>query len=259
MQVNTFTKSLPSTLKVQQIAMMLGESDPLFTFVDQVVNRPKSSYRSNMDVTLENKDFPNSVYDLVSLAQDSDYNAMVDFNEFNQKTKANLEMLDKQDLNLISLAHLAINNTDININYLNTITTPNIITNISHMTEEAKDHYRIQEALKSDIILHALVFYDLQRHDVTIIQGPPPILPTNHVHWNEYAATRLFSVDGEVSDILPTLLHQLSNYTSDISHMSPSTNIYMDISHGNNSSYAFNSCALKNRGHRSTDSRSFTT
>ena len=36
MQENTFTKSLPTTKKAQDMVMLLGESEPLFKFPDTV-------------------------------------------------------------------------------------------------------------------------------------------------------------------------------------------------------------------------------
>ena len=165
MQVDTLTKSLPTTKKAQCMPMLLGESEPLFTFIDQVENRPVSTYRRRLDEYLK-PNAPNgaSLHELVSLAQDKDFDAMDDEEEQDLPVIANVE-----DLALIDSINLAFKNADLNTIHLATIATPIPPTSNSQLSLPQQISHSINNALFHDPTLFALVNYDLHRHESEII------------------------------------------------------------------------------------------
>ena len=180
MQVDTLTKSLPTTKKAQDMVMLLGESEPLSTFIDTVKNRPRSSYRNRINSSTDpnNPLVNHSIHELINISKDTDYNHMDN---------------DEEEM-LINLAYLAIENTDLNIIQSSNFTTAIIHPEISHLSTIDQDHYRIRQALQSDIVLNALVYYDLHSKHPTIIDNHPTVM-INRVHWDEVVSLRILNVD----------------------------------------------------------------
>ena len=98
-------------------------------------------------------------------------------------------------------------NADLNAIHLSTITTTHPPVDISHLSSLEQDHYRIRRALDTDMALHAMVFYDIQRHDSMIFQGPPPVRAPPTVQWNDVVTVRAILPDDSVLDTISTTLH----------------------------------------------------
>ena len=65
MYVDTLTKSLPASKKARQIPLLLGESPEVIKFVQEVLARPKSRYKKNLEENLLNPEAEGSISELL--------------------------------------------------------------------------------------------------------------------------------------------------------------------------------------------------
>ena len=65
MYVDTLTKSLPTSKKAQQIPILLGESPETLSFVTEVLNRPRSRYRKQLEDELIDPEAIGSISELI--------------------------------------------------------------------------------------------------------------------------------------------------------------------------------------------------
>ena len=72
MYVDTLTKSLPTSKKARQIPLLLGESPEVIQFVQEVLARPKSRYKTNLEENLLNPEAEGSISELLDEPEEID-------------------------------------------------------------------------------------------------------------------------------------------------------------------------------------------
>ena len=122
MYVDTLTKSLPTSKKAQQIPMLLGESSETTKFVNEILNRPRSRYRKQLEDELLDPEAIGSISELLDEADGDEENMKV---------------------------FLAFDNAELNAlgeNKVNTLTP--LPTNYNRITTAIDNNWRFQEILE---------------------------------------------------------------------------------------------------------------
>ena len=98
MYVDTLTKSLPTSKKAQQIPMLLGESPETTKFVNEVLNRPISIYRKQLEDELLDPEAIGSISKLLDEADGDEKNNKV----FLAVDNAELNALGENQVNILT-------------------------------------------------------------------------------------------------------------------------------------------------------------
>ena len=109
-------------------------------------------------------------------------------------------------------------NADLSMIHLSTVTTLIPPYNIDHLSHPQQINLRIGSSLHNDLVLSALVYYDLQHHVSVIHMDCLRFIDRRFVHWEKNMSTKLIHRD-ENDELERQVVDTMATQLSGLLHM----------------------------------------